>query len=401
MTFDLIIALTTLAVGVVLVLPRVAHFTLWRAVVTPLASIIGSGFLLLGPVLSHAFGGFAPWVMGGLCVVAYMFGGVIRSNIATGEDAIITGQHGTLAKRIETISSWALAFAYIISVSYYLNLLGAFALSMTPFDSRFDAKLLTTGVFILIVLIGCTNGFKSLERMEYFSVAIKLAIIAGLVIGLIVNFGDQAIHETLIFNPETVTGWPAITMALGLLITVQGFETSRYLGAVYDAQTRIRSMRMAQWLSTLIYVVYIVLIAYVFRPDQMSMTETGIINMMQIVAPILPFLLVAAALASQLSAAIADTSGSGGLFTELSRNRISEPQAYFILAVIGIALTWAADIFAIVNYASRGFAIYYGLQSGLAAVIAIKQKSGLPKVIWYLALASLGAAIAVFGQTIE
>ena len=401
MTFDLIIALTTLAVGVVLVLPRVAHFTLWRAVVTPLASIIGSGFLLLGPVLSHAFGGFAPWVMGGLCVVAYMFGGVIRSNIATGEDAIITGQHGTLAKRIETISSWALAFAYIISVSYYLNLLGAFALSMTPFDSRFDAKLLTTGVFILIVLIGCTNGFKSLERMEYFSVAIKLAIIAGLVIGLIVNFGDQAIHETLIFNPETVTGWPAITMALGLLITVQGFETSRYLGAVYDAQTRIRSMRMAQWLSTVIYVVYIVLIAYVFRPDQMSMTETGIINMMQIVAPILPFLLVAAALASQLSAAIADTSGSGGLFTELSGNRISEPQAYFILAVIGIALTWAADIFAIVNYASRGFAIYYGLQSGLAAVIAIKQKSGLPKVIWYLALATLGAAIAVFGQTIE
>ena len=401
MTFDLIIALTTLAVGVVLVLPRVAHFTLWRAVVTPLASIIGSGFLLLGPVLSHAFGGFAPWVMGGLCVVAYMFGGVIRSNIATGENAIITGQHGTLAKRIETISSWALAFAYIISVSYYLNLLGAFALSMTPFDSQFDAKLLTTGVFILIVLIGCTNGFKSLERMEYFSVAIKLAIIAGLVIGLIVNFGDRAIHETLIFNPETVTGWPAITMALGLLITVQGFETSRYLGAVYDAQTRIRSMRMAQWLSTLIYVVYIVLIAYVFRPDQMSMTETGIINMMQIVAPILPFLLVAAALASQLSAAIADTSGSGGLFTELSRNRISEPQAYFILAVIGIALTWAADIFAIVNYASRGFAIYYGLQSGLAAVIAIKQKSGLPKVIWYLALATLGAAIAVFGQTIE
>lgn len=401
MTFDLIIALTTLAVGVVLVLPRVAHFTLWRAVVTPLASIIGSGFLLLGPVLSHAFGGFAPWVMGGLCVVAYMFGGVIRSNIATGEDAIITGQHGTLAKRIETISSWALAFAYIISVSYYLNLLGAFALSMTPFDSRFDAKLLTTGVFILIVLIGCTNGFKSLERMEYFSVAIKLAIIAGLVIGLIVNFGDQAIHETLIFNPETVTGWPAITMALGLLITVQGFETSRYLGAVYDAQTRIRSMRMAQWLSTLIYVVYIVLIAYVFRPDQMSMTETGIINMMQIVAPILPFLLVAAALASQLSAAIADTSGSGGLFTELSGNRISEPQAYFILAVIGIALTWAADIFAIVNYASRGFAIYYGLQSGLAAVIAIKQKSGLPKVFWYLALATLGAAIAVFGQTLE
>ncbi|NIZ00715.1 hypothetical protein [Thalassospira lucentensis] len=401
MLFDLIIALTTLAVGFVLVLPHVARFPLWRAVVTPLASIIGSGFLLLGPVLSHGYGGFAPLVMIGLCAVAYMFGGVIRSNIAAGETTIIEGGHGILAKRIENVSSWALAFAYIISVSYYLNLLGAFALSLTPYNSDFDAKLLTSGVFVLIVIVGCTNGFKSLERMEYFSVAIKLAIIAGLIIGLIVNFGDQARQNTLILNPQTVTGWPAVTMALGLLITVQGFETSRYLGSVYDAKMRIRSMRMAQWLSTAIYVIYIVLICYAFRPDQMSMSETGIIDMMQIVAPILPFLLVSAALASQFSAAIADTSGSGGLFTELSRNRISEPQAYFILAVIGITLTWSADIFAIVSYASRGFAIYYGLQSALAAVIAIKQKSGALKVSWYLALASLGAVIALFGQAIE
>jgi hypothetical protein len=185
------------------------------------------------------------------------------------------------------------------------------------------------------------------------------------------------------------------------LITVQGFETSRYLGSEYDAKTRIKSMRLAQWLSTAIYLVYILLISYVFRPDQMSSSETGIINMMQIVAPILPFLLVAAALASQFSAAVADTSGSGGLFSELSRNRISERHAYLLLAVIGIALTWSADIYAIVSYASRCFAIYYGSQAALGAVIAAKRNAGGLRVGFYAALAAFGAIIAIVGQPVE
>ncbi len=185
------------------------------------------------------------------------------------------------------------------------------------------------------------------------------------------------------------------------MITVQGFETSRYLGSEYDAQTRIKSMRLAQWLSAAIYLVYILLISYVFRPDQMSSSETGIINMMQIVAPILPFLLVAAALASQFSAAVADTSGSGGLFAQLSRNRITERQAYLLLAVIGVALTWSANIYAIVNYASRGFAIYYGLQAALGAVIAARQNTGWQRVGFYGLLATLGAVIALFGQPVE
>ena len=133
----------------------------------------------------------------------------------------------------------------------------------------------------------------------------------------------------------------------------------------------------------------------------MSPSETGIIDMMKIVAPILPFLLVAAALASQFSAAVADTSGSSGLFAELSRKRISERQAYLLLAVIGIALTWSADIYAIVSYASRGFAIYYGLQAGLSTVIAAKQQAGWHRVGFYGLLAALAAVIAVFGQSVE
>ena len=46
-------AVAALAVVVVLFLLRVRNATLWRATVTPLASIIVSGFLISGPLLSH------------------------------------------------------------------------------------------------------------------------------------------------------------------------------------------------------------------------------------------------------------------------------------------------------------------------------------------------------------
>jgi hypothetical protein len=39
------------------------------------------------------------------------------------------------------------------------------------------------------------------------------------------------------------TGFHEIGIVLGLVILVQGFETSRYLGAAYDRPTRVRTMR--------------------------------------------------------------------------------------------------------------------------------------------------------------
>ena len=49
-----------------------------------------------------------------------------------------------------------------------------------------------------------------------------------------------------------------MTLAFGLIVTVQGFETSRYLGAEYDARPRIASMRLAQWIASAVYLAYIV-----------------------------------------------------------------------------------------------------------------------------------------------
>lgn len=410
---DIGIVVTALIVAAIIAVPLYRRLPVWRAVITPLASIIGSGFLVLGPILDAGFGKFAPIVMAGLCGCAFLFGMAIRYNIKM----IDANAQGAAARKFEAASDWALAFAYIISVSYYLNLFGAFALSLTPFDTPLNARLLTSFVFVVIIGIGWIRGFESLERIEYVSVPLNLSIIAGLLVGLAVNFSNHATGGLLVFNPVEQSGWSAITLTFGLLITVQGFETSRYLGDEYDAPTREKSMRWAQLISTVIYMIYIALISYVFAKDELSLTETGIIDMMKHVAPILPPMLVAAALASQFSAAIADTSGSGGLFEEISRRRLSQRQAYLILGVVGLGLTWSANVFEIISYASRAFAAYYALQAMVAALTAFQHTRSNPssdRTIhfahhgynfasargWvFTGLAIWGLMIAAFGQS--
>lgn len=385
------------AMAAFLLTPRVAKGRLWRATTTPLASIIGSGFLVLGPILSVLYGALAPLVMAILCSISYLFGNAIRYNIR-----VIDGPdpRPAVVERMETIASAILAFAYIISVTYYLNLFGAFGVRLTPLDDSYHARLLASAMLLLILMVGWTRGFSALERLEQVSVGIKLAVIAALTLGLAVYFCQKTNESALLLNPVAISGWPAIATIFGLIITVQGFETSRYLGRTYDAHVRVRSMRLAQHIATGIYMFYILLLAYVFPPGTLKLDETAIVNLMEIVAPILPGLLVVAALSAQFSAAVADTTGSGGLIAELSGGRISPRHGYGALVGIGLFLTWNANVFQIISYASRAFAAYYGMQAIIAAVSA-GQRGDLQRSIIYGAAAVMGLAITIFGIPVE
>lgn len=396
MSIDVIVVLCTLAAVGLLLWPRLAGNRLWRASTTPLASIIGSGFLVLGPLLSHSYGQWAPAMMALLCLVAYGFGWAVRVNIA----AIESQQRSAVQVRWDDASSWVLAVAYVISVAYYLNLFGAFGLSLWLPESKTGPKWLTSAAYGLIAVVGLTKGFSALELMERFSVGLKLAIIVGLLAGLAVFFGQRGAAHDWVFSPPSVHGISALTLAFGLIVTVQGFETSRYLGLSYDAATRIRSMRVAQWLSALIYMVYVVLLTYSFAADSVPRSETAIIDLMRQVAWILPPLLVAAALSAQFSAAVADTSGSGGLVRELSAGRLPERRAYVLVAGIGLGLTWWLHVFEIIALASRAFALYYAIQAGIAAMALRQQGRRLP-MLGAAGLALLGLSIAVFGRAVE
>jgi hypothetical protein len=398
MMLNLWILAAVMATAAVMWLPKVHGSTTWRAMTTPLASIIGSGFLVLGPLLDASYGRYAPLVMAALCIGAYALGSAVRYNIAMLGERV--GIAGRTAHQLDALASWLLAGAYIISVAYYLNLFGAFGVSLANPVSRIDAQLLTSAIFLLILYVGWSRGFRSLELMEYLSVSVKLAIIAGMLVGMANHFLGKWQTSNLVWNPPEQTGWQGIMLVFGLVVTVQGFETSRYLGHAYDAATRIRSMKWAQWLSSLVYMAYILLLAYVFERGELKLSETAIVGMMQAVAPILPTLLVGAALAAQFSAAVADTSGSGGLFQELSSGKLSERMAYVLLVGLGLLMTWTSDVFQIIAYASKAFAAYYAVQSAIAAIVAWHREERL-RAAFFATLCVIAAFAAVFGKAAE
>ncbi|PZX13955.1 hypothetical protein [Celeribacter halophilus] len=392
-----VIIAASLAVAALLMWPRLARAKLWMATVTPLASIIGSGFLVLGPILAESYGAWTPLAMALLCALSYAIGMAVRFNIT----AIDRHGHDLRSARLETVASWLLSLAYVISVAYYLNLLGAFAVSLTPWDTELAARWVTTAVFLVILGVGWIKGFAALEHLEQISVGLKLAIIAGLLVGLAWFFSDQSLSGALVVSAPTLTGWPALSLLFGLLVTVQGFETSRYLGDDYDAATRVRSMKLAQWISTAIYMVYVVLVAYVFLPEQIETSETAIIDMMELVAPILPLMLVIAALAAQFSAAVADTSGAGGLVEELTRRRVPVKIGYAVLVALGLLITWALDVFQIISWASKAFAAYYTVQGMIAVVLAQREGKSRSLVTAFAAVTLIAAVVTLFGTAVE
>ncbi|MBL3565029.1 hypothetical protein JMM59_08415, partial [Rhodovulum sulfidophilum] len=67
-----ILILATAAAGLVLILsPPMRRWRFWQAMVTPLASIIGSGFLVLGPILNQSLGVWSPAAMALLALIAF------------------------------------------------------------------------------------------------------------------------------------------------------------------------------------------------------------------------------------------------------------------------------------------------------------------------------------------
>ncbi|MFN3172310.1 MAG: hypothetical protein ACE37E_16605 [Hyphomicrobiales bacterium] len=86
--------------------------------------------------------------------------------------------------------------------------------------------------------------------------------------------------------------------------------------------------------------------------------------------------------------------------TETVAGRISEKLAYTLLFGIGIALTWTANIFEIISYASRAFAPYYAIQASLAAVRAWRSGYTL-RTAAFATVALMSAAVVLFGTPVE
>jgi hypothetical protein len=398
---NIVMVIATGLAALYLLRPRLMNAPLWRATMTPLASIIGSGFLVSGPILAHVAGNWAWLAMLGLCTISYLFGGAIRYNIQHAE-TILDGHPPRFLAALEKTSEYALALAYFVSVAYYLNLFAAFTLRADHITDPRTISWLASFVILALGLLGLFRGLRGLERIEAPAVGLKLALIFGLMAALGLWFitalsrGEFPIHRL----PHD-TGSYEISVLLGLVILVQGFETSRYLGNAYGRDMRIKTMRRAQIISTLIYVAFIMLISPFFATELPGTGgETAIIDMLLPLGGMVGPLIIFAALMSQFSAAVADLNGASGLMSTLSKARLSTGVGYLVVAVAATAITWTGNIYTIIAYASKAFAIYYALQCAVAVLMAYKRQDYGRACLFALGI-FIALAVIVFGISAE
>lgn len=372
---------------------RLRQSSTWKATVTPLASIMGSGFLISAPLLANTVGNFAVFCMALLLLLAYAVGHAIRFNIRHFEP--IEHKKGTV-QNIAFMSRIVLAAAYFISVTYYLQLLAAFVLKAMGIDDDMYANIITSSLLILIGGIGIWRGLGELEKVETYSVSLNLGMIAGLLFALIIyNIHLLNGGEWQLPTISSEINLDDFRVLLGLLIVVQGFETSRYLQDEHTADVRIHTMRLAQVTSAVIYLLFISLSTVLFHSG-LEADVTAITNMMLPVAIVLPLLISIAAVGSQFSAAVADTSGAGGLVKDILQDKLPVRYIYIGITLVTILLTWATDVNEIIAYASRAFALFYFIQCLVAAMLAY-QKQVIWRIVFFALIALICFSVFMFG----
>jgi hypothetical protein len=283
------------------------------ATATPLASIFGSGFLVIVPILAGAAGAYSWLAMICVCGLAYAMGSVIRFNIGHTEPMLEAGTAPERALFIERASDLSLVVAYTISVCLYIRILASFLLGGLNLDTPVNENLVSMVVIALIGTIGYTKGLEMLQDLEKVALGVTLLIILALLTGFTV-FDIRAVKGAVIELPEMPdhTWWEILTLVGGTLIVVQGFETSRYLEEEFDTDTRIRSCRMSQIISTVIYLIFILAATPLMHLLGAKVKDNALIMLAGKASALLPIPLVIAAVLSQFSAAVADTIGGGG-----------------------------------------------------------------------------------------
>ena len=363
-----------LIVAIVLVFmfhPRLLKNPSWQATLTPLSSIIGSGFLIIAPMLASVIGVYSPLAVMVIVVLAYSIGGVIRFNIIHAEPLLHDKNAHPLIYRIDFVANAALSLAYVTAVAFYLSLLSSFLLNYLGVVDAFTLeRTLTTIIIVVIATTGFLRGLGGLEKLEAFAMSIQLSIVAALLIGVSVyDYNFIQSEQSLIFDIQERDWITKAFMLAGILLVVQGFETSRFLGEKYHAHVRVRTMRRAQLISGVLYVVsVIVLMPIVQHLDLEHIRIADIVAVTGLAATALPLMLIVAAIMSQFSAGVADTVGAGGLASETSRGRLSSNKGYLVVSVFAIILIWTANLLEIIALASRAFALYYMLQCVVALI---------------------------------
>jgi hypothetical protein len=336
--------------------------------------------------------------MAAVCAVAYAVGSVIRFNIRVAEPLLNSGQAPERARNLERASDLALVAAYVISVCLYISILAAFLLRGVgkEFDLPVYRHLLSAGVILAIGITGYVKGLEILAKLEYVAMAVTLLIIVMLLVGFGVY--DVEALRTGIQLPAVPgkSWWQILTIVGGTLIVVQGFETSRYLDEMFDTATRIKSCRLAQIISTVVYLVFIAVATPLMHFLGKTVEDNALIMLAGKASVLLPLPLVTAAVLSQFSAAVADTFGGSGNMVEATHGHVDVKHATVLICGGALILCFFPTL-TILALASRAFALYYMLQ----CLVAFSVTKSMGKRVFFTLMALILGFIVVFAIPAE
>jgi hypothetical protein len=384
--------LTLLMLAYALYRPRVQESKRYQATVVPLANIMDVGFILFAPSIVLLAGFRAPFFMLGICLVAIAAGFAMAYNIRHYEPI---ADEGGRPHRIEMTAQWALLGASMVNIAYYTLVL--MALILLPFDVDNPNVRTVMGVALLgtLIVVGMRGGMDWLNKTGNRTTAFNIAAVLGVVVAFVVANFQEMLGGRWGLGPSPDMGTEEFRQMIGLFAIVQGFEAARYIGVRFGAEQRISSMRVAQGISTVVFVTLVasLLLGFLPRPPGVSDSGLAIFELSRVIGDALPWLLLAAALGSQTAAIIGATSSRSDM---LVSNKIPRATSFPIILVPAILLVIFVDVRVAVSLASRVFAAYFFLQAALATLLAARKQNWWA-VAGFVGVALLMLTILIFG----
>jgi hypothetical protein len=376
--------------------PRVQQSKKYQAMVVPLSNIMDVGFIIMAPAVVLLAGYAAPLVMLGICLVAIATGFAIAYNIRHYEPIEGTNDRINI---IGHTARWALTAASVINIAYYTLVL--VTLFLWPLDLYSERNLAIVGTVLLggLIIVGFSGGMDRLNALANKTTAFNLSA----VVAIVVAFGVYNIQEALggreFFPPvDTVIDAEAFRQIIGLFAIVQGFEAARYIGGRFAGELRITTMRIAQIVSSVVFVALVAFVIILFVQVQTDFSAQSIFIVADEVGDAMPWLILLAALGSQTSAIIGATMSRSDMLVsnEVLGHKVPRKTTFLILIVPAIALFLLADVPQAVALASRVFAAYFLLQATIAWILA-RRNSNWGAVAGFTVVGAMMATITVFG----
>lgn len=392
-----LVIVTLIVLSGLLYSSRVQNSERYQATVVPLANIMDIGFVAMTPIIVYLTGLDSPLTLAGLCALGYAMGWVMRYNIRRFEP--VSGVKGLMHDIAQT-AKLALIVASVVNVAYYLQLMGAAIIY--PFglgDGGSLPTIIAVGSLIALGAIGYFFGLGKLNQVGQRMTAFNLAAVTAIIVGFLAYNAGVAMEGNWSlpdYNPPMTT--ESARQILGFFALVQGFEASRYLTEEYSAEERIRTMRIAQIIATVAFVLFPLSALLLFAEVRPEPTPEAVLKIAELPTPILPWLVLALAIGSQASASVNAISSRSDVMEEVSNNRIPRRLTFPLLALGAIAVVLVTDVLSAVAAASRVFAVFFALQCLIALGLAGRHKEW-PQLIGIGVVGVAMLLIAIFGTS--